>query len=165
MVIIGVVTAAYVNNYFDQKPLWPIKRLKHRKFTGCCTSFSTAPNTLPHIAKRMCQSFFYILLAADNFSTIRTVAATIMSIVYGHDVLSSAEDSYVKRVEQSVGMLSDALLPGAAIVNAIPVLRYLPAWFPGVDFKRLALGVKESTQQLQDAPIDFVKKGIVRFYE
>ena len=88
-----------------------------------------------------------------------------MSIMYGHDVSSSTEDSYVKRLEQSMGMLSDALLPGAAIVNAIPALRYLPAWFPGIDFKRLALGVKELTQQLQDAPIDFVKKGIVRFYD
>lgn len=86
-----------------------------------------------------------------------------MSIMYGHDVSSSTEDSYDKRVEQSVGMLSDALLPGATIVNAIPALRYLPAWFPGVDFKRSALGVKDLNQELQDAPIDFVKKGIVRF--
>jgi hypothetical protein len=88
-----------------------------------------------------------------------------MPIMYGYDVLSSTEDSHVKCLEQSVGMLSDALLPGAAIVNAIPALRYLPAWFLGVDFKRSALGVKELTQQLQDAPIDFVKKGIVRFYD
>ena len=85
-----------------------------------------------------------------------------MSILYGHDALSSTGDSYVKRVEQSVGSLSDSLLPGAAVVNAIPALRYLPAWFPGVDFKRSALEVKELTLQLQDAPIDFVKKGIVR---
>ena len=88
-----------------------------------------------------------------------------MSIMYGHDVSSGTEDSYVKRVETSVGVLSDALIPGAAIVNAIPALRYLPAWFPGIGFKRLALGVKELTQQLQDTPIDFVKKGIVRFYD
>ena len=86
-----------------------------------------------------------------------------MSIMYGYDVSSSTEDSHVKRVEQSVGMLSDALLPGVSIVNAIPALRYLPAWFLGVDYKQSALGVKELTQQLQDAPIDFVKKGIVRF--
>ena len=110
-------------------------------------------------------SFFHIITSPDKISTIRTVAATIMSILYGLDVSSSTKDSYVKRVEQSVGMLSDALLPGAAIVNAIPALRYLPAWFPGVDFKRSALGVKELTQELQDAPIDFVKKGIVRFYD
>jgi hypothetical protein len=102
----------------------------------------------------------YILIAQPI--TFRTVAATIMSTMYGHDVSSSTEDSYVKLVEQSGGMLSDALLPGAAVVNAIPALRYLPAWFPGVDFKRSALRVKNLTQQLQDAPIDFVKKGIVR---
>ena len=87
-----------------------------------------------------------------------------MSIMYGCDVSSSTNDSYVKGVEQSVGMLSDALFPGAAIVNAIPALRYLPAWFPGVDFKRSALEVNDLTQELQDAPIDFVKKGIVRSY-
>jgi hypothetical protein len=87
-----------------------------------------------------------------------------MFTVYGHDVSSSTEDNYVKLAEQSVRMLSDALLPGAAIVNAIPALRYLPAWLPGVDFKHLAHGVRELTEQLQDAPIDFVKKGIVRFY-
>jgi cytochrome P450 len=93
-----------------------------------------------------------------------TVAATIMSTMYGHDVLSSADDNYVKSAEQSVGLLSDALLPGAAIVNAIPALRYLPDWLPGLDFKfkQLALEVKELTLQLQDAPIDFVNKGIVK---
>lgn len=91
-----------------------------------------------------------------------TAAATIMFTVYGHDVSSSTEDNYVKLAEQSVRMLSDALLPGAAIVNAIPALRYLPAWLPGVDFKHLAHGVRELTEQLQDAPIDFVKKGIIK---
>ena len=86
-----------------------------------------------------------------------------MSTMYGHDVSSSTKDNYVKLAEQSVSMLSDALRPGAAIVNAIPALRYLPAWFPGTNFKRSAFEVKELTQQLQDAPINFVQKGIVRF--
>lgn len=127
---------------------------------------SRLPRTLCRTLQDVSVKFLNILIhQPTNFLTFRTVAATIMSIMYGHDVLSSTEDSYVKRVEQSVGMLSDALLPGAAIVNAIPALRYLPAWFPGVDFKRSALGVKELTQELQDAPIDFVKKGIVRFYD
>jgi hypothetical protein len=164
MAIIGVVTAAYVNNYFDQKLLWPIKLFKHRKSTGCCTAFSTVPNTLPHIAERKCHVSENIMHQPRQLF-YRTVAATIMSTMYGHDVLSSTDDSYVKRAEQSVAMLSDVLLPGAAIMNAIPALRYLPAWLPGVDFKRLALGVKELTQELQDAPINFVKKGIVRFYD
>lgn len=87
-----------------------------------------------------------------------------MSTMYGHDVSSNIEDNYLKNAEHSVEMLSDALLPGAMIVNAIPALRYFPAWLPGVDFKRLALGVKKLTQKLQDEPIDFVNKGIVRFY-
>lgn len=87
-----------------------------------------------------------------------------MSTTYGHDVSSSHEDNYIKNAEHSVEILSDALLPGAVIVNAIPVLRCLPAWLPGVDFKRLALRAKELTQKLQDEPIDFVNKGIVRFY-
>ena len=84
-----------------------------------------------------------------------------MSTIYGIDV--SSEDSYVRRVERSVAILSGALLPGAAVVNALPALRYLPTWLPSAHFKRSALGVKELTQRLQDAPIDFVRKGIVRF--
>ncbi|KAF8817039.1 cytochrome P450 [Phlegmacium glaucopus] len=105
-----------------------------------------------------------LLNRPEHFATHcrTTAAATIMSTMYGHDVSSSTEDDHVKRAEQSVGMLSDALLPGAAIVNAIPALRYLPAWSPGVDFKRLALEAKELNQQLQDAPIAFVKKGIMK---
>ena len=82
--------------------------------------------------------------------------------MYGHDVSSSADDKYVELAEQSMGWLSDVLLPGAAIVNAIPALQYLPDWLPGTEFKQLALGVAELTQQLQDAPIDWVKKEIVR---
>lgn len=126
---------------------------------------SQLPRTLCRTLQDVSVKFHLINTSANKISTIRTVAATIMSIMYGHEVSSSTEDNYVKLVEQSVGVLSDALLPGAAIVNAIPALRYLPPWFPGIDFKRLALGVKELTQKLQDAPIDFVKKGIVRFYD
>lgn len=122
---------------------------------------SQLPRTFCRTLQDVSVKFLLYNTTANKIFTIRTVATIIMSIMYGHDVSSSTEDSYVKRVEQSVRMLSDALLPGVAIVNAIPALRYLPA---GVDSKRSALGVKELTQKLQDAPIDFVKKGIVCFY-
>ena len=33
---------------------------------------------------------------------------------------------------------SDVIMPGRYLVEALPALRYLPAWFPGASFKRKA---------------------------
>ncbi|KAF8869400.1 cytochrome P450 [Infundibulicybe gibba] len=102
-----------------------------------------------------------LLESPDDFRMhIRTMAAaTIMAIVYGHNV-SSMDDKYVTIAEKAVDGAVKAILPGATIVNTIPVLRYIPSWFPGVNFHQVASEVRQWTYQLQNTGFELVRKNM-----
>jgi hypothetical protein len=69
----------------------------------------------------------------------RVAAASTMATVYGYEVKPS-NDRFVALSEKAVKKLSDSFLPGAAVVNAFPILRYMPSWMPGAGFQRVAAG-------------------------
>ncbi|KAF9533208.1 cytochrome P450 [Crepidotus variabilis] len=106
------------------------------------------------------QDLLYGLLTTPNDfrNHIKTVAAAvIMSVVYSHDI-SPKDDYYVKLAEATVGKLSESIFPGAAMVNAIPILRHLPEWFPGAGFHTFAREARKLTDQMLNAPIAMVEK-------
>ncbi|KAJ7132978.1 cytochrome P450 [Mycena filopes] len=84
-------------------------------------------------------------------------AAVIMSTVYGYEI-KPANDRFVALSEFAVRSLSDSTLPGAAMVNTFPSLRYLPGWFPGCGFQYLAAECRDVLDEMKHAPFDFVKK-------
>jgi len=47
-----------------------------------------------------------------------------------------------------------------SVVNRVPVLRFLPEWFPGAYFKRFGRDVKEILQRVQDIPLKQVERNI-----
>ncbi|KAF7365147.1 O-methylsterigmatocystin oxidoreductase [Mycena venus] len=97
----------------------------------------------------------------DFRELIKTLAAaTIMSTVYGYDVKPS-NDRFVALSENAVQKISNAFLPGAAVVNAFPILRFLPSWMPGADFQRFAAECRQSTKEMQKVPFDFVKQNML----
>ncbi|KAJ3485041.1 hypothetical protein NLI96_g5232 [Meripilus lineatus] len=91
----------------------------------------------------------------------RTAAAIILKISYGYTVEDGA-DPLVDLVERAMGQFSQISRPGAFLVDVLPVLRYLPSWFPGAGFKtQLALWSK-TFSDMEDVPFDFVKKQMQR---
>ncbi|KAJ7836626.1 cytochrome P450 [Mycena leptocephala] len=87
------------------------------------------------------------------------VGGLIMSIAYGIDVLP-ANDPYLKLTHQSMHGLSVAATPGKYLVDAIPVLKYIPSWFPGAGFKRQANKWREVTRQSVRVPFEETKRRI-----
>ncbi|KAJ7607937.1 cytochrome P450 [Roridomyces roridus] len=61
----------------------------------------------------------------------------IMETAYGIDVLPQ-NDPYVNLAEKALHSLVYALVPGRFVVDSLPVLKYVPTWFPGAGFQRLA---------------------------
>ena len=43
----------------------------------------------------------------------------------------------------------------------LPALGYLPSWFPGAWFKKVGVRIKEVLKEVQDLPMEYVKKGMV----
>ena len=48
------------------------------------------------------------------------------------------DDPYIKIVEEAVMAIAELLIAGAFIVDIIPILKYVPEWFPGAKFQRKA---------------------------
>ncbi|RDB29405.1 hypothetical protein Hypma_016002 [Hypsizygus marmoreus] len=102
-----------------------------------------------------------MLSSPDNYAMhTRTIAAAIvMSTIYDHEI-APTNDRFVTAAEQAVTKLSEAFFPGAAAVNALPILRHLPAWFPGAGFQRFAKGCKVYTNEMREVPFNFVKENM-----
>lgn len=83
-----------------------------------------------------------------------------MATVYGHDI-APVHDRFVDIAEQATTKLLHSVFPGAVMVNAMPFLRHVPSWFPGAGFKKYAEEAKALTDEMQNVPLEFVKKNMV----
>lgn len=83
-----------------------------------------------------------------------------MSVVYGHDI-ALKDDYYLKLAQAAFAKLSQSILPGAFLVNTLPVLSFLPAWLPGAGFQHFAREGSNLTKQMRNAPIKMVENKLV----
>ncbi|KAJ6626053.1 cytochrome P450 [Mycena sp. CBHHK59/15] len=83
---------------------------------------------------------------------LRHMAAKIvMSVAYGINIHPS-DDPYVTLADQAVHGLMTALVPGRFLVDAFPILKYVPAWFPGATFKRKAQEWSKLAHRMLEEP-------------
>ena len=97
--------------------------------------------------------FVLTLTVADS----STFAATVMRITYGIE-LSETNDKYFMMVQRLAEIGEDIAVPGRYPVEAIPLLRFLPAWFPGAYFKRFAEDNRPVTLRVLNRPFDTIKE-------
>ena len=48
------------------------------------------------------------------------------------------DDPYIKIAQEAVKVSGELMIPGAFLVDIIPILKYVPEWFPGAKFQRTA---------------------------
>jgi len=61
----------------------------------------------------------------------------ILESIYGFTV-QLIDDPYAAAAEKGMEEISQGFLPGAFLVDAFPILKYTPEWFPTAQFKRNA---------------------------
>ncbi|KAF7981381.1 hypothetical protein HWV62_33865 [Athelia sp. TMB] len=86
--------------------------------------------------------------------------AVIMDVAYGIEVLPE-NDPYIKTAEAAMGALNDASIPGAFLVDMIPLLKYVPAGVPGAGFQRKAEEGRQAIDDLIAVPYTAMKKDMV----
>ncbi|KAK7043906.1 hypothetical protein VNI00_008072 [Paramarasmius palmivorus] len=104
-----------------------------------------------------------LLEAPDDFmGHIRIMfAATIMDIAYGIRV-EKRSDPYIEIAETALEGLSAAAVPGAYLVDSIPLLKYVPAWFPGAGFQKQAAYWKTLSSAMAHRPYNTVKEAFAK---
>ncbi|TFK36285.1 cytochrome P450 [Crucibulum laeve] len=111
---------------------------------------------------REARSFLRRLLdTPENFlhHVRHTFAATIMDVAYGIKVQES-NDPYISNAEEALHGLAEAGVAGKFLVDLIPVLKYVPSWFPGAGFKRKAARWRKVNGDVAEKPFKAVKDSL-----
>ncbi len=72
---------------------------------------------------------------------VSAFAAMVMRIVYGIE-LREHDDRYYQMVERMAQVGEEISVPGRFPVESVPLLRFLPSWFPGGGYKKFAADAK-----------------------
>lgn len=85
--------------------------------------------------------------------------AIILRIAYGYELQDvNGRDPLVDLVDEAIGQFSAATLPGAWLVDVMPILKHVPLWFPGGNFQKLAKQWKECLNLMVEKPFNFTKQ-------
>ncbi|KAL9563002.1 hypothetical protein ACKAV7_012744 [Fusarium commune] len=87
----------------------------------------------------------------------REAGSVILKIAYGYTAEPFKEDILIKMAGQAMDDVTAAGVPGAFLVDILPLLRYVPDWVPGANFKRLAKKWSSELDDLTEKPYSFVK--------
>ncbi|TDL15041.1 cytochrome P450 [Rickenella mellea] len=68
---------------------------------------------------------------------INFAGSLILKVVYGYRA-APKNDAWIKLSQHVMKSFASASKPGAWLVDFIPALRYVPEWFPGAGFRRVA---------------------------
>lgn len=71
------------------------------------------------------------------------------------------DDPYIEIAEKGLETFAEA--QGFFLVNDIPWLQYLPAWFPGTEFKKVAEIGYQSSMRLYHEPYRMAKANFVSY--
>lgn len=83
-----------------------------------------------------------------------------MSTAYGYDI-QPKKDYLIEIAEDATVRIAMAVMPGARLVNDVPILRYIPTWFPGAEFHKFAADTKKLTTQMKELPFKWTQKKVV----
>lgn len=84
-----------------------------------------------------------------------------MNVAYGFDP-KTKEDPYIAEALEMNIAFQTAITPGRFLVDQIPLLKYVPSWMPGAEFKRFAEYYREVTYRTLQSPFKFAMDGMVR---
>lgn len=85
---------------------------------------------------------------------------TILSVAYGLDI-KPKDDPYIQTAERGVHPLVAAAVPGAFLVDMLPILKYVPEWMPGAGFQKKAREWARLAMTMVDMPYEACKERIV----
>ena len=94
------------------------------------------------------------------FASISLVGSTTLSMTYGINV-RPYNDPNIAIAEEAIAALAELGVAGAFLVDILPILKYIPDWFPGANFHRKAAIMRTQSENIRNAPFAETKKLMV----
>jgi hypothetical protein len=88
------------------------------------------------------------------------IAGSMIHLTYGLPI-KRVNDPWIAIAEAGMHVFTSAAVPGKYAVDVLPILKYLPDWFPGAQFQREAKEWKEIFTRFIEAPFKAAKQGMV----
>ncbi|KAG6327409.1 hypothetical protein ID866_11680, partial [Astraeus odoratus] len=89
-----------------------------------------------------------------------TFGAIMLRIAYGYEA-QEGNDRFIELADRCIDAFAKTTVPGAFLVDLVPILKYVLEWFPGAGFKRKACEWKLLVDELGIRPYEFVKDQMV----
>ncbi|KAJ6507474.1 cytochrome P450 [Mycena vulgaris] len=93
-----------------------------------------------------------------GFRSVQTAAAMVLHLTYGYQIKETESDPFVDLADKAMLEFSQIMRPGAFLIEVLPILKYVPSWVPGANFKRLAKKYKHSCDDLAEIPLAYVRE-------
>ena len=97
---------------------------------------------------------------ALHFLRTSLVGSTTLSMTYSINV-RPYNDPYIKIAEEAVAAITQVLIPGAFFVDIIPILKYVPEWFPGAKFQSLAAVMRKHAAIMRNTTFAATEESMV----
>ncbi|CAE6351962.1 unnamed protein product [Rhizoctonia solani] len=76
-----------------------------------------------------------------------SVSETLLHSIYGYEAATS-DDRFLVEAREVLGFLAKSALSSNYLVNVLPILKYVPEWFPGAGWKRDAIKWRKRKEAL-----------------
>ena len=70
-------------------------------------------------------------------------------------------DPYLKIGEEAMKAIAELLIPGSFIVDIIPILKYVPEWFPGAKFQSKAAVMRKHAAMIRNTTFEATEELMV----
>ena len=70
-------------------------------------------------------------------------------------------DPYITIAEEAIEAGAELAVAGAFLVDILPILKYVPAWFPGANFQRKAAMTRSHSEKMRNATFAVTKELMV----
>ena len=116
-------------------------------------SFYRSPAVSCGMSGRTSPFIVFLVTAKRALHFLRTslVGSTIISTTYSINV-RPYNDPYINTIEEAMGVFAELLIPGAFLVDIIPILKYVPEWFPGAKFQSKAAKMRKHAENVRNTP-------------
>ncbi|KAG6895218.1 hypothetical protein C0992_002520 [Termitomyces sp. T32_za158] len=116
----------------------------------------------PHVLKATRGLLRRLMVSSDDLmgELLQMAGETVMLVGYGISV-DSKDDPYITTAEKGVHGFQVAIMPGAFLVDSIPILKYVPDWMPFAGFKRKAKYWRRLALEMRTKPYEAAKRNIL----
>jgi hypothetical protein len=71
------------------------------------------------------------------------------------------DDPLIAIAEKASGTMRELMIAGTFLVDIIPILKYVPSWFPGAKFQRYATMTRIHAEKIRNATFAATKELMV----